>query len=134
MPEGVRIDGLKELRKALKDHAADAPKLLNREIKKSLTLTVLPKVNARTPVGKTGRLARRNRIVAAGAKVGIANSLPYANARHWGRFYWPNRDAPERRRSPVKPAPFIWDTVEKERPAVLDDIRHALDESLNQFT
>lgn len=134
MQEPVRVYGLKELRTNLRKLDRDAPKLLNRAVKASLTDRVLPKVNARTPVGKTGRLKRRNRVTVAGSNIGIANSLPYANAAHWGRKFWPNQKAAGRRESPTLGVPFIWDTVEQERPAVLNDIRHALDESLAQVT
>lgn len=131
MPDGIRLLGFREVRADLRRLERDAPKLLNRTIKTSLTQTVLPKVKDRAPKGKTGKLAARNRVVVAGANIGIANSLPYANAEHWGRFFWPNKEAPNRRRSPVKGVPFIWDTVEEERGSVLRDIDRAIQDGFD---
>lgn len=129
MTEPLRLYGVKDTRRQLKQLDAGAARTLNKALKKSLTVSVLPKVNSRTPQ-RTGRLRGRNRVTATAKGIGIANSLPYSNAVHWGRNFWPDQTAPNRRPSPTRAVPFIWQTVEDERPSVLEDIRRAFDESI----
>lgn len=106
----VTIEGGRLLRKSLKevpDGLADL-KAANRA-----AADIAARASAAlAPRGATGKLARNIRpagtttaaIIRAGSK-----AVPYAQAVHWGRKWWPNRSSFKRVKSPTTPQPFLSD-------------------------
>lgn len=91
--EAYHLDGSRELRRALRKAGDDLSdmKAAHRaaaEIVTAATLRAVPRV--------TGRLARTVRPgaskVSATVRAG-ARRVPYAFAVHWGRMYWPSKEA-----------------------------------------
>lgn len=89
----VQVIGARQLRQSMKKAGEDLTdlKAAHRE-----AAEIAARASAAlTPVGKTGQLRKSVRasgtttagIIRAGKK-----SVPYANAIHWGRKYWPNKE------------------------------------------
>lgn len=88
----VQVIGARQLRKTLKAAGED---LTDLKAAHRQAAEIAAKASAAlAPVGKTGQLRRSVRasgtttagIIRAGKK-----SVPYANAIHWGRKWWPNK-------------------------------------------
>lgn len=88
----IQVIGAKQLRKSLKAAGED---LTDLKAAHRQAAEIAAKASAAlTPVGRTGQLRRSVRasgtttagIIRAGKK-----SVPYANAIHWGRKWWPNK-------------------------------------------
>lgn len=114
MADAVRIEGLNELRRALRDMERTAPRELNKALKEAMEPVELV-ASSRTP-RDSGRLQGSNRVVTRGAKVVLQNRQPYANTIHWGRKVARNtgRAVP----SVVKGRPWLYDTLQEQRDEV----------------
>jgi len=124
---GVHIDGLRELLAGLRRLSRDAPAIFHRELAVHVEAAVLPEIKARTPVGDTGALRDASRFALyKGDTAAFENPLPYANAIHWGRNYWPNAVGGKDRRRPVPsvitPTEFMYGPVVEH----IDDIVEAI--------
>jgi hypothetical protein len=113
--DAVRIEGLNELRRALRDMERTAPRELNKAVKEAMQPVELV-ASARTPRGDTGNLQASNRITTKGARVVLQNTAPYANTIHWGRKVAKNTGRPVV--SIVKGRPWMYDTLMEQRDEV----------------
>lgn len=81
----IQVDGLKELRVALREVGgpgmSKALQVANKTISKKVVEAALPNV----PVGATGRLKTSVRALATQTGAVAAAMAPYAAAIHWGR-------------------------------------------------
>lgn len=103
----IQVIGAKQLRKSLKAAGED---LTDLKAAHRQAAEIAAKASAAlTPVGKTGQLRRSVRasgtatagIIRAGKK-----SVPYANAIHWGRKWWPNKQTSQHQ-APFWGRPFL---------------------------
>lgn len=126
---GVRMEGTKQLRAALKQAGDDLSDM--KEAHAKIARMVAQVASGRAPVGPTGRLAASVRgsgtktasvVRAGGAKV------PYAGPVHWG---WPRRYAYGERIGPIVPQPFLADAAAYTEPKwigmYLDDLQAIMD-------
>lgn len=84
MAEAVRVEGLRELRRALKDMESSAPRELNKALRQAMEPVELV-ASSYTPRGSTGNLQSSNQVATRGDRIVLRNRLPYANTLHWGR-------------------------------------------------
>lgn len=126
MADAVRIEGLNELRKALRDMERTAPRELNKAVKEAMIPVELV-ASARTPRGSTGTLQASNRVVTRGAKVVLQNRAPYANTIHWGRKVARNTGRPVA--SKVAARPWLYDTLKEQE----DEIGRRVIKSIEVF-
>ena len=104
----VRIDGLRRLRRDLKQMVGDLSDLKSANAK--VLAVVVPAAAARAP-RRTGRLAasiRGNRAANRATVLAGGATLPYVGPIHWG---WPARH--------IDPQPFAADAAEQTQPAWL---------------
>lgn len=105
----IQVIGARQLRKTLKAAGEDLTDL--KKAHKEAAYIAARASAALTPVGRTGQLRRSVRssgtttagIIRAGKK-----SVPYANAVHWGRKWWPNKQN-ARHLAPFMGRPFLSD-------------------------
>jgi hypothetical protein len=110
------VVGLSALRRTLRQAGDDLSDL--KDLNKTVADTVSGATGARVPT-RSGALAATVRgagtktaaIVRAGKK-----AVPYANAVHWGRHYWPCASADPRYRSEIRPNTFLADTARATEP------------------
>jgi hypothetical protein len=127
---GVKVEGVKELRKSLKaaGHSIDDLKASHKE-----AATIAARASADLAPRVTGRLQRNSR-AAGTATAGIVRAgnkaAPYAAAIHWGRAFWPNKKHPRRTRSAVRGALFISEGARSSEGKWLPVYERALDDSI----
>lgn len=103
----VKVEGLRELRRTLRQAGDDMADL--KEANRAAAEIVATAAGGRVP-HLTGALAASVRpagtktaaVVRAGKK-----AVPYANAIHWGRIFWPCKEADPHFRSEIAPRPFL---------------------------
>jgi len=89
---GIRVEGSREVRRALKGLGADVHDMT--DLHRSIAQSVLPLVQSRVRHGKTGKLAGSFRVRASTAKAAIGSGLVYAPVQEFG---WPRHGiAPSR--------------------------------------
>lgn len=127
---GLSIEGAAQLRRTLRRAGDDLTDLKKANLKAAQIAAV---ASAALAPAKSGRL--KTTIRASGTKTaGILRAgtarAPYANAIHWGRKYWPNRDSPKRRRSVVRPNPFLSDGAQNSEgqwlPVYMDELEEII--------
>lgn len=141
----VRVQGARELRRALKDAGEDLKDL--SRINKEASSIVAAAAKSRAPVGGKqrrsgrnvagGRLAKSIRargtrtagIVSAGGK-----AVPYAGAIHWGRHYWPRKGHARATPSPIAPRYYISDAAASTQPEWVDLYETHIDELIERIT
>lgn len=130
----IQVEGMRELRRTLKQAGDDLTDL--KTIHKQAAEVAAGGARRLVPT-VTGRLASSIRpagtktagIIRAGRK-----TVPYANAVHWGRHYWPNKEHARAVPSNVDPQPFLsegaqdtesqWVALYDQRvEAILDQIK-----------
>lgn len=131
---GVRIEGAKELRAAIKA-AQDAG--LARQLaaaNKSAAQVVVDSALPNVPV-RTGRLRQSVRALGSqtrgNVKAGSA-SVDYAAAIHWGRKrgnVWHHKKG----RNPIKGRPFLWDAAHSALAGVVDAYDKAITALLKEI-
>lgn len=133
MDQPLRVDGLAELRRALRSMERTAPRELNKALKAAAADEVLPTANALTPV-RTGRLRARNRVSVRGNRVALINSLPYAQVLHWGGTTGPGHKPGVGGSGAVKVTASKWmaRAAEQERDDVGRVVIRAIDRWLAQ--
>lgn len=104
----VQVAGARQLRRALKQAGDDFQDL--KDLNRKAAEVVAARARALAPVGPTGRL--RDSVRAAGTKTAAIvrmgkKSVPYANAVHWGRSWWPNKHHPRAAISKIEGNPFV---------------------------
>lgn len=87
----VHVQGVRELRKALRQAGDDMQDL--KDANRQAAQIVVARARSLAP-SRTGAL--RASIRAAGTKTAAivrmgSKRIPYANAVHWGRVWWPNK-------------------------------------------
>lgn len=138
MPNEIRVLGLKELRKALKDAPKEIKKMMKDGGKQAANI-VADQAKIEVPV-RTGRL--RNSIKAtstgdkASVKAGTAARVPYAGTIHFGWQRVPDTGrykARGWRGGPIRPQPFIYEAMDKRAADVVAAYERFLDEFINQI-
>ena len=107
--EGIRVEGAKELRSALRSIAPELRAEM-RAINLEAARVVLPVALARVPV-RSGRLRATVRVLAsqrAGRIAAGKKLVPYAGPIHFG---WPKRH--------IRPQPFLYEALDSRRTQVI---------------
>lgn len=132
MTDAIRIEGLRELRRGLKQIEKSAPRELNKAIKASVSDIVLPQARSQTPRA-SGALAGATRVGSRGDRITLRNPKPYANTIHWGRLAWPRQGHPRAVPSPVKGTHFLTGSIDDNRfriaSTVVEEIEQLIDRS-----
>lgn len=126
----VQVQGARELRKTLKaaGESLDDLKASHKqaaEIAARASAALAPRITGRLSTSIRAAGTNSAGIVRAGKK-----SVPYANAVHWGRHYWPNARHTRRARSTVKAQPFISQGARNSEGQWLPVYKRALDDSI----
>lgn len=133
--QGIRIEGIPELRAALRAAQDESPKAVGRANKAGAQIVV---DRAHPPV-LSGRLAASMRATGnqrvGQARVGGAR-VPYAAAIHWGRKRGNVGRPPGNHpgRNPIAGRPFLTDALSHSVPEVIDAFRQAVDEIVARIT
>lgn len=106
----VDVSGLRDLRKDLRALDKTVSRALTADLKKALT-PVAALANQNAPVGDTGRLSHGTKAFASGSRVGLRNTLPYANPIHWG---WRSRG--------IAPSKFGTRAIDTRGDQIVDDL------------
>lgn len=120
---GVKVTGLRELVKALKDVDKDIVREL-AEINRAAAEKIVPLARSLAPRGKTGLLAasiragstRRSGTIKAGSR-----SVPYAAPIHWG---WPHHG--------IEPHQFLVDALNASESLIREEYLHDLQAFLDR--
>lgn len=121
----IRIDGLKELRGALRNTDKEALKALQGELKNAAGI-VATEASILAPM-VTGRLASSIRPYTSGNKFGVRSNLPYAPVVHWGGTIRP-------RGVPIvfRPQPFILEAIDRTSEEVAEQVAAVLDAAITR--
>ena len=127
---GIKVEGVKQLRKTLtqageslgdlKDAHKEAAQIAARA-----SADLAPRVTGRLAASVRGAGTKTAGVVRAGKA-----AVPYANAIHWGRRFWSNREHPRRTRSVVRGALFISHGAQNSEGRWLPVYEQALDKSI----
>lgn len=127
----IEVDGITELRQALRRVSNELPKELtgvHRKMAEIVVRDALPNV----PVGETGNLRKSVKALATqargAAKAGSAVSVPYAPAVHWGTGPRPGLTGPHN----IARRPFLWNALNKHRSQVEEEFEKAIDDLLDR--
>ena len=121
----VKIEGLRELRRVLRQTDVESARALQRGLKDAASV-VATEAASRAP-HRTGELARSIRPYAAGNKAGVRSRLPYAGVVHWGGTIRP-RGVPIE----FKRRPFIADAVDRKTDVIVARVAVALDAAVRR--
>jgi hypothetical protein len=120
----VRVEGLREVRKQLKDFDDAVGKDMLRDAHKQLADKVVVLAKPGVPT-RTGALAASMRglgsVSAATGKAGSA-AVPYAAAVHWGTGPRPGLRGPHN----IKRRPFLLDALDQLEPDAADEYAQQL--------
>lgn len=111
----VRVEGLRELRRDLRQLQPDAAKEI-RTVLKGAAEIVAAAARADAP-RKTGRLADSIRGTTAGDRGVVRSKLPYANVQHWGGTIAP-RGTPIR----IRATEFVAKNLERRAEHIVEAI------------
>ena len=130
----IRVEGLREVRKTLRDLDDAVGKDMLKKAHKSLADQLADLALPHVPVGTTGQLKGSVRglgsISAATGKAGGAR-VPYAAAVHWGTGPRPGLKGPHN----IARRPFLWDAVEKlRRSGAVEEYARQLEDILDRTT
>lgn len=133
MIDGVTVQGARELRRTLRKAGDDLSDLKTAHAEAA---RIAANASADLAPTDSGRLA--NSIRGAGTKTaGIVRagkkSVPYANAVHWGRVYWPHAKHTRRTRSETQAQPFISDGARGSEGQWIPVFERAIDEALDKI-
>jgi HK97 gp10 family phage protein len=127
----VRIEGLREVRKQLRDFDDKVGRDMLRDAHKQLADRVVELAGPRVPV-KTGALAASVRglgsVSAATGKAGGV-SVPYAAAIHWGTGARPGLRGPHN----IKARPFLIDALDRLEPDAADEYANQLERLIRRL-
>lgn len=106
----VRVEGLDELRRAVKQvgdkDLARALQKANKAVAERVVRAAMPHV----PVGKTGDLRKSVKALAGQRDARARAGVPYAAAIHWGTGPRPGKRGPHN----IRRRPFLYDAAERE--------------------
>jgi len=120
-PGQVKIEGLREVNKALRDLGDDTKNAM-KETHLEAARMVLPEAVRIAPF-RTGNLARS--LTATATRTGgriTAKATPYAGPIHFG---WPARR--------IKPQPFVYEALDPRRDEVVDVYVKRLNELIEKY-
>lgn len=121
----VRVEGLREVRKQLRDFDDKVGKDLLKDAHKALADRVVELAVPRVPVGATGQLKASVRglgsVSAATGKAGSA-AVPYAAGVHWGVGPRPGLRGPHN----IRRRPFLFDAVKHMDNDAVDEYERQL--------
>ena len=134
-----QIEGATAARRKLRKAGDDLHEL--RDIHREIAKEIAAASRAKAPVGAKGWLRRSVRGSGTKTKAEVSmgsKRVPYANAIHWGRSWWPNiatDETPSGRRpfpAPIQRRAFIFETAHEMEPQILSKyetyIKKVLDE------
>lgn len=130
----IRVEGLRETRKWLRDLDDAVGKDMLKKAHKNLSDRLVDLALPNVPVGPTGNLKASVRglgsLAAATGKAGGAR-VPYAAAVHWGTGPRPGMRGPHN----IARRPFLWDAVEKLRASgAVEEYARQLEHILDRVT
>jgi hypothetical protein len=119
---GVRVEGLRELRRDLKKLSPEVNKQLGRELRE-VGKIVAADARARAPK-RSGKYATSIRVYAAKSGVAVGSNLPQAGVLHWGGTIKP-------RGVPIvfKPSPVIVDAANRNMEKIVDRVGEAVEDA-----
>lgn len=127
----IRVEGIKEVRKQLKDFNDKVGKDMLKDAHKQLAEKVVDLALPNVPV-KTGALAASLRasgtVAAATGKAG-GKSVPYAAAVHWGTGPRPGKRGPHN----IARRPFLLDGLNRLEPDAADEYAEQLSRLINRL-
>ena len=116
----VRVEGVREFRRALKRVSPELDKTLRVEIR-GIGASVAAEAQSRA-VRQTGTYARSIRVYTSGVKVSVGSRLPQAGVLHWGGTIRP-RGVPI-----VFPRrPVVYEAVERQNDKIVDRVGDAVE-------
>ena len=110
----VQVIGLRDLRRDLKAIGQGLPRELTKAQKEAGE--VIARRARELAPRRSGRLAASIKVSAAGTRVAVKSSLPYASPVHWG---WRARG--------IVGQPFLWQAVEEKRDEYVDALGDAIE-------
>ena len=120
----IKVEGLYDLRKVLKQISDEAPKAITTANKNAAT-QIATEAARNAPV-RTGKLRSSVKALAtqtsARMKAGGTNAVPYAPAVHWGTGPREGLRGPHN----IKPNPFLWNARQKLAAEVRKDYEDEL--------
>jgi hypothetical protein len=125
----IKVEGLRELNKALKKLADEAPKALreaNLAAARAIVADALPKVPIRSGRLK-GTVKALASTTASRMKAGSA-AVPYAQAVHWGTGPRPGLPGPHN----IRRNAFLWDARQRLLKEVRDEYEKELEELIDR--
>jgi HK97 gp10 family phage protein len=127
-PAGVRIEGLRELRRDLKVIDRRLPAELNRRLK--VAAEPVRAEAARRAPKRSGALAGSLKVRTAGSRLFIGSRLPYARVVHWGGRHpiFGNRQ----RWVAVPPRPFIDQAARANERKIENDVFDAIEDLMTK--
>lgn len=126
----IKVEGLRDLNRTLKQISDDAPKALkeaNLKAAKAIVSDALPKVPVRTGALK-GTVKALATTTASRMKAGGTVSVPYAPAVHWGTGPREGLRGPHN----IKRRAFLWDARQKLLWEVRDDYEKELENLIDR--
>lgn len=118
----VRIDGLKEFKRATRLVSPIFARELNADLKRAAR-PIADEASRNAP-RRTGRYANSIRVYSNAKGVSIGSRLPQANVVHWGGTIRPRGVPIKFRRRAV-----IWDAAERQSARLVDAVGDAMERS-----
>lgn len=127
---GISVEGIQRLRSTLRRAGDDLTDLKKANAKAAQIAAVASAALAPKRTGRLAATVRSSGTKTAGILRAGTAGVPYAAAVHWGRKFWPNIDSPQRRRSVVRPNPFLSDGAQNSEgqwlPAYMDELEEII--------
>lgn len=121
----VQVEGLNDLRKALKTTDAELATELRLVLKGAAEIVA---VRARSLAPhRSGALAASIKAGTSGSSALVRSNLPYANVIHWGGTTGPGHSRGHAGATTIKPSLFISHAIEQTDRAVVDEVQAGLD-------
>ena len=122
---GIQIDGLAEARRAMRAAAPTANRIINEELR-DVAGMVVQRAQDIVPV-RSGRLRASLRPFAAGNRVGVRSSLPYANVIHWGGSVGRND------RTRIRASLFVQRAIQGQETVIVNRLSDAMERALDRI-
>ena len=120
-PGQVKIEGLREVNKALRDLSDDTKNEM-KETHLAAARVVLPEAQRLAPF-RTGQLSRS--LVATATRTGgriTSKATPYAGPIHFG---WPSRS--------IRPQPFVYEALDPRRDEVIEIYAKRMNQLIEKY-
>ena len=119
MADAIRVEGLAQLRKDLRDMQPDARKEVTRALKEGATLVA--KASGPFAARKTGKLAGSFRAGASGNTAFVRSRVPYAGVQEFGGTIRP-KGAPVK----IRANPAATRALERNEERIVDKVGDAI--------